>query len=112
MMAITEYASGTISISGEKSVVSGTNTLQTVTDDGVYQVFLDLSDMAAGENVGLKVKEKVVSGGSQVDIYSAEFSGTQRSPFVTPSLILMHGWDVTLDGTTGVVVPASIRRVA
>lgn len=111
-MAITEYASGTISISGEKSVVSGTNTLQTVTDDGVYQVFLDLSDMAAGEYVTLHVKEKIVSGGSQVDIYSAEFSGTQSSPFVTPSLILMHGWDITITGSSGLVVSASIRRVA
>lgn len=112
-MAIAEYASGSVTLpSGETSLISGTTTLSSVTDDGVFQVFIDLSDMGPGDLLTVKIKEKVISSGAQKVIYQSAFSGTQQYPFVAPSLILMHGWDVTVEGTTGTVLPMSIRRVA
>ena len=35
------------------------------TADGVYQIFLDLSDMIAGDELQMRVYEKVQSGGTQ-----------------------------------------------
>lgn len=112
-MAIAEYASCTVTLtSSETSLVSGTTTLQNITDDGVYQALVDLSDAGPSDSGVVTVKEKIISGGSQQAIYETYFSGTQNSPLVIPSLILMHGWDITITGASGLVVSASIRRVA
>ena len=114
-MAISEAFSGSVSISTtEISLVSGTTTLQNNTDDGIYQVFIDVANMAAGDEYLIQVKEKVTAAGTQRVIYSATLEGVQSSPFVTPTLILLHGWDVTMDQITGTArtISWSIRKVA
>jgi hypothetical protein len=70
--------------------------------------------MTASESYNLTVKEKVTSTGSQKDIYGLYLEGTQPSPVVLPSLILMHGWDVTVTKTAGTdrAISWSIRQVA
>ncbi len=48
-------------------------------------------------------------------VFGATLSDTQSEPqFVSPSLILLHGWDITLAQTTGTgrAFPWSIRRVS
>ena len=73
-----------------------------ITTDGIYQVMLDLSALAAGDEFELKVYEKVASGGTQRMVYVKYFQGAQTTPHsVTPSLILLHGWDVTLKKMSG-----------
>jgi hypothetical protein len=114
-MAISEAFSGSASISTiEISLVSGTTTLQNNTDDGIYQVFIDFANMVAGDEYLIQIKEKVTSGGTQRVIYSATVEGVQSTPFVTPTLIFLHGWDVTLDLITGSAktISWSIRKVA
>lgn len=114
-MAIAEYKTGTATISTtEYSLVTPGTTLANDTTDGIYQVFIDFSAMAAGDEYQIFIKEKVVSGGSQKTIYSATLEGVQSAPFVTPSLILVHGWDVTVDKTAGTdrSISWSIRQVA
>lgn len=114
-MAISEAFSGSVSISTtEISLVSGTTTLQNNTDDGIYQVFIDVANMVAGDEYLIQVKEKVTAAGTQRVIYSATLEGVQSSPFVTPTLILLHGWDVTMDLITGTArtISWSIRKVA
>lgn len=114
-MAITEAFSGSASISTtEFSLVSGTTTLQNNTDDGIYQVFIDFANMLAGDEYLIQIKEKVTAAGTQRTIYSSTVEGRQSSPFVSPSLILLHGWDVTLDLITGTArtITWSIRKVA
>jgi hypothetical protein len=117
-MAITEPYAGTLTVSTtELSLVSGTATLQSVTDDGVYQLFLDLTNIANGDSFEVRVKEKVTSAGTQrvafmfslTDSYGADGAG-----WVSPSLILLHGWDVTLIKTAGTdrSFGYSIRKVA
>jgi hypothetical protein len=84
------------------------------TDDGVYQIYLDLSDLVAGDQFELKVYEKVQSAGTQRLVDYRIFTGAQSPPHVVlPTLILMHGWDVTLKRIAGTdaTIGWSIRKV-
>jgi hypothetical protein len=117
-MAITEAFAGTVSVtSTEYSCPNAANysSGSAITDDGVYQVFLDTSDMVVGDQLQIRVYEKVRSTDSQRTIYEAILTGTMTDSWVSPSLILLHGWDVTilqLEGTAGITVNWSIRKVA
>lgn len=114
-MAILEYKTGTASISTtEYSLVNNSTTLASDTTAGVYQIFIDMSNMVSGDEYNIEIREKVISGGTQRSIYSAQLEGAQSQPFVTPSLILMHGWDVTVNQITGTArsISWSIRTVA
>lgn len=113
-MAISEAYSGTASISTtEFSCPNNSTTLTPVTADGVYQVFLDTSDMVAGDQLQIRIYEKCRSADTQRIIYEAVLTDTMAATWVTPSLILLHGWDVTLDALAGTItVNWSIRQVA
>lgn len=114
-MPIAEYRTGSDTISTtEYSVVTPGTTLASDATDGVYQVFIDFSNMAAGDEYEIKIKEKVTSAGSQATIYYAVLEGAQSSPFVTPTLVLLHGWDVTVKKNAGTdrSISWSIRQVA
>lgn len=101
-MAILEYKTGTATIgTTEYSLVTPGTTLASDTTKGVYQVFIDTANMAGTDEFDIEIKEKVTSAGSQRIVYSSRLQGPQGSPFVTPSLILMHGWDVTIQKATG-----------
>jgi hypothetical protein len=104
---------GTSEYSLPADTATGVPTSQT--DDGVYQVFLDLNALAAGDQFRVRVYEKVQAAGAQRVIYSAHFSGAQGTPIVAlPSLILLHGWDVTVTKIAGTdrAIAWSIRKVA
>jgi hypothetical protein len=115
-MAITEYKAGSATIGvTEYSLVTPGTTLASDTTDGVFQVFIDFSTLASGDEYQIAVKEKTTSGGSQGVIFRATVAGVQGSPiWVSPSLILMHGWDVTVDKIAGTdrSISWSIRQVA
>lgn len=115
-MAITALYENSASISTtEYSLTNNSTSIAAKTDDGVFQVFLDLNALAAGDEYELKVYEKVQSGGTQRGVYRAYFVGVQSEPHtVLPSLVLMHGWDVTLDKISGTdrTIGWSIRQVA
>lgn len=115
-MAITEAYSGTAAIGAtEYSAPNNANyDINTpITADGVYQVFLDTSDMVAGDQLQIRIYEKCRSGDTQYVIYESVLTGTMTDTWVSPSLILLHGWDVTLDALAGTItVNWSIRKVA
>lgn len=99
----------------ELSLVSGTTTLQNVTDDGVYQFWVDASNMAKGDEFVFRVYEKVeATGGTKRVVFTAYLRNAQSELFVTPTLILMHSWDATLQKTAGTdrAFDASVRKVA
>jgi hypothetical protein len=99
----------------EYSLTNDSTTLAAQAADGVYQLFLDLSALVAGDEYELKVYEKVSSAGTQRLVESFRFAGVQGSPHtVLPSLILMHGWDFTLQKIAGTdrSIGWSIRKVA
>lgn len=114
-MAISEYVSGTETVSTtEWSLTTDTAGPDADTTDGVYQIFLDLNAVAAGDVFEFKVYEKVLSSSTQRLVYSARFSGAQGAPvWCTPTLILLHGWDATLKKISGTdrSIDWSIRQV-
>lgn len=113
-MAITDAYTGTATISTtEYSLPNNANAGALVTNTGVYQVFIDTLNMAAGDEYLIQIKNQVISGGTTRTIYSATLDGTQSSPFVTPTLVLIYGWDVTMDLITGSAksISWSIRKV-
>lgn len=114
-MAITEAYAGSEAVSTtEWSCTTDTAGPDVDTNDGVYQIFLDLSDMVTGDELQIRVYEKVQAADTQRIAYQANLIGPQSPPiWVSPSLILLHGWDVTLDAIAGTItVTWSIRKVA
>lgn len=87
---------------------------QPQTDDGVYQILLDVSDMVTGDEIQIRVYEKVRSSDTQRVLMQSNLIGPQSPPlWISPSLILLHGWDVTLDAISGTItINWSIRKVA
>ena len=115
-MAITEAFSGSETVgTTEHSLTTDTAGPDVETSDGVFQLFLDLSALAAGDQFALGVYEKVLSSSTQRLVYRVVFSGAQPQPvWASPSLVLMHGWDMTLDKLAGTdrAIDWSIRKVA
>jgi hypothetical protein len=114
-VAIAQLYSGTHAVdTTEWSCTTDTAGPDADTTDGVFQVFLDLSDMIAGDQLQIRVYEKCRAADTQRVVYEAILSGAQGQPmWVSPSLILLHGWDVTLDALAGTItVLWSIRQVA
>lgn len=93
-----EAFSGTETIGGtEWSLTTDTSGPDVETDDGVYQVFLDLNALAAGDIFELRLYEKVLSGSTQRLVESKPFSGAQGAPNgMTYAFTVLHGWDLTL----------------
>lgn len=87
---------------------------QPQTTDGVYQIFLDLADMITGDELQIRIYEKVRASLTQRIVYQSNLVGPQSPPvWVSPSLMLIHGWDVTCDviAGTNIVVEWSIRQI-
>ena len=113
-MAIAELYSGTEAVSTtEWSLTTDTAGPDVDTTDGVFQVWLDVSDMIAGDELQIRVYEKVRSADTQRIVWQATLVGAQSPPiWVSPTLILLHGWDATLDAIAGTItVLWSIRQL-
>lgn len=114
-MAISEAYAGSEAVgTTEHSCTTDTAGPDVDTNDGVYQIFLDLSDMIAGDQLQIRLYEKVQSSSTQRVAFEAILTGAQSQPvWVSPTFILLHGWDVTLDALAGTItVEWSIRKVA
>lgn len=114
-MAITEAYAGsqTATITTEHVL----NTTSPETADGIYQVFVDVAAMVAGDVTEIRVKEKAGSATTQRTIFTSVLSGAlspDEALWVSPTFVLLHGWDVTIKQTagTGRAYPWSIRKVA
>lgn len=115
-MAITALYENSATISTtEYSLPNNSTTLTPKTDDGVFQVFIDLANMVAGDQYQIKAYEKVTAAGSQREVFSAIVTGAQSAPaWVSPSLIFLHGWDITVKKLAGTdrSIGWSVRQVA
>ena len=115
-MAISEafQSSATIGTT-ERFLASDSTTKTDQTADGVYQLFLDLNAVAAGDIFQVKVYERISSGGTTRVLYIDNVSGPLDSPmYASPSLILVHGWEFSLAKISGTdrSIAWSIRKVA
>lgn len=115
-MAINELYAGTETVTiTEWSGTTDTAGPDADTADGVFQAFVDVSALAAGDSFRFRFYEKTRVGDTQRVAYETTLSGVQTVPiWVSPALILMHGWDFTLAKTAGTdrVLLWSIRQVA
>jgi len=111
---MTELYSGTEAVSTtEHSLTTDTAGPDADTTPGVFQLFLDLSDMVAGDQLQIRLYEKVRSGDTQRVVEEWILTGPQSKPnFTLPAFALMHGWDFTLDALAGTItVNWSIRQI-
>ena len=115
-MAISEAFSGSASISTtEYDLPSASTTVSAQTTDGIYQLFLDLNALTSTEEYRLRIYEKTRSGDTQRVVDEVIISGAQTEPiYVTPALLLLHGWTITLKKNQGTdrTIAWSIRSVA
>lgn len=114
-MASSEAFAGTEAVAGtEWSCTTDTAGPDVETSAGVFQTWLDVSDMVTGDELQIRIYEKVQSGEAQRIVYQSNLVGPQSPPmWISPSLVLLHGWDVTLKAIAGTItIPWSIRKVA
>lgn len=113
-MPITEAFTGSETVSTtEWSLTTDTAGPDADTSDGVFQAYLELNALAAGDVYEFKVHEKVQAGSTQRIVYSAVFADVQSpAVWVSERLMLMHGWDMTLDKISGTdrLIAWSIRK--
>jgi hypothetical protein len=83
------------------------------TTDGYLTAVLDLSDMIAGDQLQIRIYEKVRSADTQRIVYEAILTGAQSQPiWVSPTLPVMYGWDVTCDALAGTITVNWSLRLA
>lgn len=97
------------------SVVSGTTTVTSQTTAGIYQLWVDALAMAKGDEFKIKGLEVVeATGNVRKTFFQATLQGVQTEVFVTPTFILMNGWNWTIEKVAGTdrAFDASLRKVA
>jgi hypothetical protein len=84
------------------------------TSDGCFQAVIDVSDMVAGDLLRIRAYEKVQSAGTQRIVYERIIGGVQAQPlWFSPALLLLHGWDFTIEALSGTItLDWSIRKAA
>lgn len=114
-MAIAEYSSGTNTMTTTEYSVAASGTPAAQTADGMYQLFLDVNAVAAGDEFVVKFYEKVKSAGTQRIVFQMTIKGVQSEPiFASPALLLINGWDMTVTKVAGTdrSMDFSIRQVS
>ena len=100
-MPITEWASGTATVgTGQLQLVGGSPEAA----DGILQVLVDCTKMVSGAVLEVRITDKVRSSGTQRTVWLAVLADAQASDdsvFVSPALLVMHGWEVTLAMPSG-----------
>ncbi len=116
-MPITELFSGVRNITASEVSLSANNTggptAQTTT--GIFQTFIDVSGMIAGDALQIRVYEKCRAGDVQQIVHDNILVDTQQEPlWVSPALTLMKGWDITANSINGTTIKTlwSIRQVS
>ena len=102
-VTINELFNGSASISTtEYSLTNNSTTLTAQASSAALQIMLDLNALAAGDQYDLKIYEKCRSGGTQRMVDTWTLTGAQSGPiFVTPTIQVKYGWEVTLKKITG-----------
>lgn len=114
-MAISEAFTNAATISStEYSLTNNSTTLAAQTGDGIIQAWIDLGAISAGDQYRVRIMEIVKAGGSQRTIMESVLTGTQPGPWVSPTFVFLHGWDITVQKLAGTdrSISWSLRQVA
>ena len=79
-----------------------------VSTAGVYVFAVDMSNLANGETLDIRVKVNTVSGGTQAVLYQASYSHAQAEPIVqTPPIVVPDDatFSIRQTGGTGRAFP-------
>lgn len=108
-MAVTTHASGT-----QTCVADTEHTITTTpeTTAGAYQLMLDLNPLTATQNLEVRIKEKTISGGTARVVWYDLASGVQGEEkiWISPVIMLLNGWDMSIKSNSTPVIPWSIRK--
>ena len=113
MAITTAYELSAVTVGAtELSIVSGTTTLQSITTPGVYQLVIDAANMAKGDEFRVKLYEKCKAAGTKRVFAVWSLQGVQSELFITPTFMLLNGWDMTITKLVGTdrAFDASIRK--
>ena len=112
-MAITITSDSATIGATEYSLPADSTTLAAQTDDCCLQVWIDFDAMAAGDEYRIRLYEKINAGTART-VIDTRVTGDQSSPWVSPTLIVGEGWDVTVQKISGTdrSIPWSLRKVA
>lgn len=83
------------------------------TNAGTVQAFIDVANIAAGDEFRVRIYEKAGSGDTQRIAEEWFLTGAQPKPlFVTPAMMLSRGWDITIIKISGTdrSISWSVRR--
>lgn len=112
-MALSEAFTNSASISTTEYFLASNSTTKTdQTTDGAYQAFIDMSTLAAGDIFRVRIYERVTSAGTSRVVMEENVAGPVGTPhYVTPTLILLHGWEFSVTKIAGTdrTLPWSIR---
>lgn len=114
-MPITELFTGTENVGAtEWSLATDSAGPSSQTTPGLVQAVIDVDDIADGEQLRLRAYEKVRSGDTQRKIWEFDMRHQQVERMIyTPPMILMHGWDFTLEALSGTITCHwSVRSLA
>lgn len=101
MATISQLESGTRTTAPVEGAFTSLGT-DPQTTDGVFQLVLDMFNMASGDTIVVQGVEKVLSGGTQRVVWERTYSGAQAEPaLMSPGLIFLHGWTFKLKQTAG-----------
>lgn len=109
-MAVTIYASGSQACS---AATEHTLTANPETTAGAYQLMLDLNPLTAGVTMHVRIKEKVVnSSGTERVVWFDDLVGVvgEDKIWVSPVLMLINGWDMSIQSSGTPTIPWSIRK--
>lgn len=109
-MAVTIHASGSQTCT---TLTEHTLTAAPETTAGAYQLMLDLDDLAAAEILEIRIKEEVRnSSATQRVVWYDVVSGIQgeEKAWVSPVIMLINGWDMSIEAVGTPVIPWSIRK--
>lgn len=96
----TQEASGTATI----TTVGTEQTIATITTAKPFQAFVDITALAAGEYVQIKIKRKVLAGGVVGTLFDAIYSwldALMMPVVMTPALLSTQEYDLTLNQLAG-----------
>lgn len=93
--------SATISTT-EFSLPNDSTTLTPQTTIGIVQAFIDVANMAAGDEYTIRIYEKARTADTQRLVASWTLEGAQSLPLWTaPALMMARGWDITMQKVAG-----------
>lgn len=95
------FTNGSATIgSTEFSLPANSTTLAAQTDDAELEVWIDLANMAAGDQFRFRLYEKINGGTARV-AWEAYRTGVQSGPLRIPKRVVGEGWDATVKKEAG-----------